>query len=155
MSEFKYDIGDKAYIQKPLVLGQIRQMIECLKGTTIQSFRPLEIFNQLKDRMPMLLAIVLTGEGKSPRDKNLEEMAEEFEFSINIGTAIEVIEDFFDCNPTASVMEKLEGMQIKIMSQISGLSKKSSSSSQEEISPSETESSGDTLPKNASPSSDI
>ena len=151
---FKYEIGGKVYIQKPLVLGQIGQLLDCLKGTAITSFNPLDIFNELRDQMPGLLSIVLTEEGKSPGDKDLEKMAGEMEFSIDIDTALGVIEDFFDCNPVASIWKRLNGMPQKIVRRLPVGLKSSSSSSPEETSQSEMKSSGDILPENANPSPD-
>lgn len=141
---YKYTVGDKIYIQKPLVLGQISQLIECLKGKTIEWSGPLEMYSQLKDRFPRLLAIVLTEEGKSPGGKDLDTIEVEVEFSIDLDTTLKVIEDFFDCNPTASLLKKLAGMSTKILRQMPTGSKKSPSPSQEETSPGETPSSGDT-----------
>ena len=120
---FKYEIGEKSYIQKPLVLGQVGQLIDCLKGTTITSFNPVDIFNQLRDQMPRLLSIVLTEEGKSPGDKDLESMAREMEFSIDIDTALKVSEDFFDCNPVASIWKRLNGLSQNIVRTIPAGSK--------------------------------
>lgn len=151
---FKYEIGGKTYIQRPLVLGQIRQLIGQLGGLKIYpGSGGVGIIFGLGEKLPSLLAVALTEEGKSPKEKNVEEMAKEIEFEIDPETAIKVVEDFFVCNPTSSILERI-GKLRKLIKTKTG-SKSSSSSSPEETSSKETPSSGDILPENASPSSDI
>ena len=148
---YKYTIGEKTYVQKTLVLGQIRQLTEHLKGFSLPKGRNIfEIVQALGDRMPIALAIVLTEEGGLLKDKDLDKIAGEIEFSIDIETTTKVIEDFFELTPILSIFERLgetmkkTGMEIRL--------KKSQSSSPAETSPSETPSSGD-LPRTSAPDS--
>ncbi len=153
MSEYKYEIGDKTYIQKPLVWGQITQLTTLLQDIEIpEDINVQSMVLILGGKLPQALSICLTEEGKSPRDKDIQKLASEIEYEIEAETTIEVIEDFFDCNPVASILEKLSGMIRKITESISkaGL-KKSVSSSQAETSPKEIKSSGDIPPKTANP----
>lgn len=71
---FKYIIDGKTYIQKPLVLGQIRQLIGHLKGLEIKpGSSGVGIVFELGDQLPAALAIVLVEEGKSPK-REMEEI---------------------------------------------------------------------------------
>ncbi|HSV27251.1 MAG TPA: hypothetical protein VLH60_05100 [Sedimentisphaerales bacterium] len=142
----EYAIGDKTYQQKPLVLGQVKQLRDVMKGLEIPAgVEPTEMIGILGDRLPLALAIVLTERGKSPRAKNVAELAGELEFSITPEQILEVIADFFSCNPLSSVLERLAGLMDNLgrtMATTRIGSQKSVSSSETETSQSATESSG-------------
>jgi hypothetical protein len=142
----EYAIGDKAWQQRPLVLGQVKQLLDVLKGLEIpEGVGPTEIIGILGDRLPLALAIVLTEKGKSPRGKDLSAAAGELEFSITPEQILEVIADFFSCNPLSSVLERLAGLMDDLgrtMATTKIGSPKSASSSAPETSPGATESSG-------------
>lgn len=109
--EKTYDLGGTTYVQRPLVLGQIRQLLEQLDGLTFDAAAGVAaIVSALGDRLPLALAVVLTPEGSSPRGKDLPALADEIEFGISPDQVLEVIEDFFGCNPVASLLERLTGM---------------------------------------------
>ena len=145
--DFVYEIGEKLYLQKPLVLGQIRQMMKAIEGLVIPGeVNPLGLIPVLGDKLPLALAIVLTPEGVSLKDKDIHSLASEIEFEISPETSLQAVEDFFVCNPVPSLLERLGGMAEKIskaMSKETGL-KNSSAPLPEEILPKETESSGAT-----------
>jgi hypothetical protein len=152
----KYTIGDRTYVQKPLVLGQIEQMMEILDGIRVpRSTTPKAVMEALGDRLHLAFAIALVEQGKSPKREmeEIREIAQWLHWEINGETSLRVIEDFFVCNPIASLWEKLKGIAssagigIKVIRKVSG---KLSSSSREETSQSETPSSGDIAPPNAS-----
>jgi len=157
--EYTYEIAGKKYIQRKLVLGQVKQVIGLLEGV---SFRPedtvTEIMAKLNKKLPIAIAIVLTEEGKTLRGKVIESLAEELEFEIDIETSIRVIEDFFDCNPIASLVDQMTGTIGKTLisaGQAKAGLMSSVSSSPEETLQSGTPSSGDTLSKSVSPTSNI
>ena len=153
---FEYQIGDKKYFQKPLVLGQISQLNEYLKGINFSREMGMqEIISEMGEKLPKGLAIVLQEEGIHLKNKNLDETAEEIGFSIDPETAFKVIEDFFDCNPIASLLERLRGMIDTVLRKAIAPEKISSSISPKETLQNETISSGATPRKNAIPSSDI
>lgn len=109
--QHKYKIGEKTYIQKPLVLGQWRQLLNLLKGVKIpQNFDVLEIVSVFGDRLPNAIAIVLIEEGKSPRDKDIATIASQIEFEISPELTFQIIEDFFVSNPIPSLLSRLSGM---------------------------------------------
>ena len=185
---YKYKIGDKTYYQKPLVLGQIKQLEEFLKEFIIPGdLNVTTLMSIFGNKLPYALAIVLIEEGKSLSDRfhlsansplvgaeNLQplrkgagvgsfgyepipeimnQIALEIAVANNMETTIQVIDDFFVCNPTASVFQKLSGIisalgvetGLKPVSTKPGIGlMKSASSSPEETSPGETTSSGDT-----------
>lgn len=110
-----YEIGGKTYIQRPLVLGQVRQLLDVLQGAVIPgNVDALGLVSVLGDKLPLALAAVLTEEGQSPRGKDIPALAGELEFAISPEQAIAVIEDFFAGNPLVSFLERLAGMAEKI-----------------------------------------
>ena len=134
---FKYEIDGKVYVQKELVWGQVKQIIDVLKGVTFPpNPTPLDIISILYERLPSALAIVLTEEGQSVKDKDLTALSSELSFKISLGVTMQVIEDFFDCNPTALLLERLQKLIGKISNEVTQgiLSTGSSSSSAEETS---------------------
>ena len=134
---FKYEIDGKVYVQKELVWGQVKQIIDVLKGVTFPpNPTPLDIISILDERLPSALAIVLTEEGQSVKDKDLTALSSELSFKISLGVTMQVIEDFFDCNPTALLLERLQKLIGKISNEVTQgiLSTGSSSSSAEETS---------------------
>lgn len=155
--EYKYEIDGKTYIQRPIVLGQISQMIKALKGIEIPAtIDAVGIATLLGDKLPDVIAIVLAPKGLRLKDKDAPALADIFRESMDIETAVEVIDNFFGLNRIASVFEKLTGMITQIMPlkmmKPTG-SGKSSSPSQPETSPKETKSSGDIPSGSASPGS--
>jgi hypothetical protein len=163
--EKTYELGTTTYVQRPLVLGQIRQLLEQLEGLTFDAAAgPAVLVATLGDRLPLCLAVVLTPEGASPREKDLVALADEIEFAIAPEQVLEVVEDFFDCNPLASLLERAAGMLRSLTARV-GVEVKpaatagapgsttSSSSSPAATSPGETGSSGASPSPSASPGS--
>lgn len=112
---FIYGINGKRYVQKPLVLGQLRQLTEVLKGiawTPETAFT--DIIALVGDRLPSALAVVLVEEGTSPGKKDVEALAKELEDALDVDTAVKVVEDFFTLNPVVSLLERLRGLAGKM-----------------------------------------
>lgn len=148
----KYQIEEKEYIQKPLVLGQIRQLSEILKDMILPKTENVSDWVMaLSGKLSEAIGVVLIDPDVPLKDKDLQKFSRDIEFSIQPEMACKVIEDFFDCNPIASLAQKLEGMVSKaseatgrmLEEEKIGL-RESASSSQEQTSPEETPSSGDT-----------
>jgi hypothetical protein len=145
--EKTYIIGEKKYTQKPLVLGQVKQLLDLLKGVMIPADAgSLELVMILGDKLPLALAIVLAEEGKSLRSKDIPAMADEIEFAVIPDQVLEIVDDFFLINPISSISEKLMKMVERIGGQMKKIpedattgSRRFASSSQTEISPSGTE----------------
>ena len=114
---FKYEIGDKTYTQRKLVMGQIEQLEEQLRDAVFPMTNdPLRIREALGNKVYMAFAISLVEEGKSPkRDiEELQAIADDLRWGIDPELTLQVIEDFFDCNPIASLFMRLEGLTKKI-----------------------------------------
>ncbi len=143
----RYEIGGKAYTQKKLVLGQLRQLMEVLQGTALPvEAGAMAMVAALGERLPLCLAVVLTEEGRSPAGKDLPALADEIEFSITPETVMEVVEDFFGCNPIVSLLDRATAMIGNLSTRMMPTptaSSNSSSSSPEATSPNGTASSGD------------
>ena len=151
--EYRSEINGKVYILKPLVLGQVSQITQLLQGIEITSdMGTVDIIKLLDDRLPEAIAVVLTEEGKKLKDKDIPELTEEIRESLDIGTAMDIVDCFFSLNPIASVLEKLTGTMMGITRMMTG-SKERSSSSPEETSRAATGSSGDSHQKSVSRSS--
>lgn len=144
MTNKKYLIGKKYYEQRALVYGQVRQLQEILEGLRLQSnFDQAQMLAVIGDRIPLALAVVLIPEGGSPRGKDLPALADEIEFDISLEQVFEVLDDFFTCNPIASLLTKLKGMTDSIKEKVSTGLTKPSASSPEETLPGKDKSSGD------------
>jgi len=147
---FEYEIDGKKYSQKPLVLGQVQQLIKFLRGKKLpEILNPFQIIELLGDDLAEGIAIVLGEENRHLKDKDVSALTKEIQFSIKPGMALKVIEDFFDCNPIAPMMAELEGAIDRILGKITTGLKRPSSSSAEETSPEGMKSSGDTPRENA------
>jgi len=147
--EYKYEIGGKIYFQKPLVLGQVRQLMNLLQGVAIpRESNAAELIIVLGDRLPAAVAIVLHPEGIKLKDKALDALTREIEFEISPEDTIKVVEDFFGCNPISLVLEKVN-KAIGQMKERTGLPNLPVSSAKETLQK-ETTSSGDTPSENAS-----
>jgi len=147
----QYKIGDKIYIQRPLVIGQVKQLLAELQGIVIPSnVDVIDLVAAIGDRLPDALAVILTPSGMSPKDKDLKKLSEELAFSLEIEQAMEVVEDFFVLNPISSLFGRLNQAIEKIQAQFLMSSTTLSASSPEEISQKEMQSNGDTPLKNVS-----
>jgi len=140
----KYTIGDKIFIQKKLVLGQWKELRAILDEIKIPvELTPLSLVQSLGSNLFVVLAIVLTEDGKSPRGKDLAALADEIEYGITPDTAIEALADFFDLNPIPLILKSLADLSGIIKTKLTeiGLTN-SASSSAAETSPGESGSSG-------------
>ena len=105
----EYFIGGKKYIQKPLVIGQLKQLSRLLKDVVITpEAGATSLVEAIGDKLPEAMAIVLIPEGVEVKDKNIEEIAKELEFQVDIDIAVKVIEDFFVCNQVSSLWKRLQ-----------------------------------------------
>jgi hypothetical protein len=148
--KYVYEINGKRLILKPLVIGQVKQLTHAIGHLKIPGNIDIPgLVSLLAEELPGVFAIILTPEGMRLKDKDINALAEEFEETINIETAIQIVEDFFDLNPIASVLERLTGAIVKIQNQAIQSSTSSSVSSQEETSQKETKSNGDIPSENA------
>ena len=164
--EALYEIGGSKFIQRPLVIGQMKQLRDFMKDLVLPAnINTVGIITMLGDRISEAAAIVLipiegdelaslqTGKLAS---KDLKALTDELEFSMDAETALKVVEDFFDCNPIASILERLTGMVGKVTMKMTEMkSTILSPPLPEETSQSEIASSGDTVSKSVDPISNI
>jgi len=152
--KYEYEINGKKYIQKPLVLGQIRQLTPLISGIEIKGgIDAIKLVEVLGDKLPTAVAVLLIPEGTALKDKDVQKLTEEIEFEISPEQTIQVIEDFFLINPISSLSKKLGGLIERMngnIKQETGL-KTSSADSQEGTLPKEITSSGDTHLMSVSP----
>jgi hypothetical protein len=110
MESGTYEFGGTKYTQTKLVWGQIKQLNNLVRGIqfTASEITPATLVAILGDKLPHVMAVLLTEEGASLKDKDLDALAERFEFDIPFDMIVQVIEDFFIINPIISVLEKLK-----------------------------------------------
>lgn len=104
-----YEFAGKRYYQAKLVWGQVKQINAVIKGIQFPAsgITVPTMIGLLGEKVPLVLAIILTEEGASLKDKDLDALAADFEYDIPLDIIIQVFEDFFGINPIISVLEKL------------------------------------------------
>ncbi|HSW63659.1 MAG TPA: hypothetical protein VLH56_10185 [Dissulfurispiraceae bacterium] len=112
--EFTYQVGGKTYVQRPLVLGQMQQLMALLRGASIPDGSIQGLLEAFGDKLPDALAIVLIADGTDVRDKDISELAAELAATADLETSIEVIEDFFTLTPAVSLSARLAGLMGKM-----------------------------------------
>lgn len=116
---FEYQIAGKKYTQQPVVLGQLRQLTELLNGVAIDmNAGTFELTRNLGCKLPEAIAIVLKAADQNLKDKDIHKLANELEFDMAPETSLKIVEDFFFCNPIASLVERFTGMIKKITKEI-------------------------------------
>lgn len=150
----RYEIGGKTYCQRKLVLGQVRQLLREIGGISFAgvSLDFAGLLALLGDRLPRALAVVLTEEGRPLQDKDLDALAREIEYAIDLEQALQVVDDFFACNPVSSVLQRMSALVGALEIQATGTTTGSGSSpasSPAGTSSGGTPSSGDTPPTSA------
>ena len=109
-NSYKYVIDGVCYTQTPIVLGQaiqlsknVNSMIDEINSDTLADF-----IDSLGDTLPTLMAIVLNPEGVAKQDKNIEELALILAANTTLEVSEKVVSDFFICNPTTLLLERIE-----------------------------------------------
>jgi len=106
-SEYLYKIGTKEYRMKPLVMGQINQLINLLKDVRIPvEVTAVDLIYLLGDKLTEAIAIILITDVPL-KDKNVQEVCDEIRFELSPELTLEIIEDFFDCTPVSSILERM------------------------------------------------
>lgn len=142
-TERGYQIGGRAFTQRPLVWGQVKQLNTLIRELQLPSGGvtvPI-LIEALGEKVPTVVAVLLTEEGQSLKSKDVAALAEFLDFEITFEQTVQVVEDFFTINPITSVLEKfgtvLDHLNKKAK-MITPASIESSQSSAEETSPSAT-----------------
>jgi hypothetical protein len=145
----RYQIGERSYVQRPLVLGQLQQLLPFLGSVKVKRGEISDLMGMFSNgnRISAALAVVLIDEGITVREAldRVEERAVEIHYSITADQILEVLEDFFVCNRSSSVLERLLTLVVNLKAEIeraNGTSKAFCTKSPVEISPEGTTSYG-------------
>jgi hypothetical protein len=104
----EYTFDGKIWLQQTLKIGQYRQIISLLEGIEVpDNLDAGSLLLALKDKIHLALAIILNPEGISLKDKNIDELALELEFTLYPEDLFMVLNDFFDCNDLTSLLKNL------------------------------------------------
>lgn len=135
---FEYEIDGKKYIQRRLVLAQVKQLSELLG----QIFLPtdgsmLGIVAALGDKLGRALAIVLIPADtplqtpddikKALQGKDLDKLTSEFDFAVETdmsSLAVEVVNHFLDCNQLSLVFQQIDKLAGKLVGRVNKLAGK-------------------------------
>ena len=111
---FEYTLGDKTYVQKSLVLGQLKCLTKLLKGLKLpEKLDIVAIAEALEDVISNALAIVLLEVGKESiesikaqveNEAVRNQRATEFDYIVNSNDVVTMIDDFLACNPVTSIL---------------------------------------------------
>ena len=136
--EKKYQIGNTIYVQRPVVLGQLAQLIKVIPDSAdiTEITGPNDVITFLGDALAEAMAIVLWPRGVSSLDKDLDSIKAELTLAMDLPTAMEVIEDFFGFNQVSSLVGRVGNLMTMMENPnlVSG-SKNGSVSSRRETSP--------------------
>jgi len=106
--KYEYVIGGKVYTMKPLVLGQVNQLINLIKDVNLPSEPTIaNLMLALGDKLPEAVAIILHVPEVSLKQKNIKELSEEISFEMSPELTLEIVEDFFDCIPLSLLLAKI------------------------------------------------
>lgn len=112
---FEYTIGGRKFVQQELVMGQVKLLITAIKGISLpRVLTTATLILALGDRVTDVLAIILREEGVLLKDKKMDEVREWLEEHLSMEQSIRMVDDFFDCNPIASISEAVIGLAKKV-----------------------------------------
>mgnify|MGYP000908518042 CR=1 FL=1 len=107
-TEYLYKIGEKEYRMKPLVMGQVRQLLSLLKGVELpETLTVVSLITAFGDKLTEAIAILLIEPDVSLNLKDVQKVTNDIEFYLSPSLAMEIIEDFFDCTPIFSILEEM------------------------------------------------
>lgn len=108
----KYQIGDKAFVQKKLVMGQVEELVGLIGNVSFSEadLNPVGIVAAIGPKIYGCLAIVLREEGKEKWwERDLGDLAEWIKWEADPEVIVEIVQDFFGLNPLSSLFEKMGG----------------------------------------------
>ncbi|MBE0596852.1 MAG: hypothetical protein IH614_06270 [Desulfuromonadales bacterium] len=116
----QYEINAVKYEQRPLVLGQWRQLLAVIEGLEIPAGDVQQVLAALaaSQRLEQAAAVVLIPTGQQPREKDNAAIAAELEWSATVEDLAQVVADFFTCNLAPSNLERLTGIIDQVTMQI-------------------------------------
>lgn len=111
---YTYVIGNKNYTLKPLVMGQLQQLIAIVKDVQLGDGSVTSLMMNLGDRLPEAIAIILHEPDVPLKNKDVKTLASELAFEMSPDQTLQIVEDFFECTPISSLIEKIRGTVEKV-----------------------------------------
>ena len=140
---FQYEIEGRKFVQRKLVWGQLQQLMDLLEGFEIEGEANVaDLLKALGDKIPNAAAIVVIEEGQPLKQKDVAALSDFFEENLPVDLSIQMVEDFFVCNPTDLLLRKFANLIGVFQNTMTPTGRNSSSESEsslaEETSPEET-----------------
>lgn len=159
VTEYIYDIGGQKYRQEELVWGQVEQLLDIIKDLRLSAFTTPAIVAALGEKISEAVAVVLIPADTTitAKTRDIKGLANELRFVLKPDQIIQVVEDFFACNPIPSLLERVSGAVETIRPKLTtatGLSSQLSACSPAGTSSGGMPSSGGSPPESAAPTSD-
>lgn len=111
MEEKHYSIGGREYVQRRIVLGQLQLLLPLIGSVEITQGTVPELIGLIGEGLPRAMAVVLLEEGSGVREackpEALQDRTEALQWDMTPEIAVEVAEDFFECNRASSLFEKI------------------------------------------------
>jgi hypothetical protein len=116
MDQKTYKIGELSFYQAPLMLGQIEYLSKQIVGVEFSYADPMKLIIELGERFPKALACVLIPVNEKAgsvvklwdaHGEPLKTRIDLFRDEVNLDLAVELVTDFFACNQSSSLFEKL------------------------------------------------
>lgn len=105
---FEYEIGNTIYTQKKMTLGQVKMMNKLFGSIELPSnFNAVTMFTAFSGKLSEFMGIVLCKKGTALKDKNYQDVVDEFDENADLDMGFRVIQDFFVCNPIASYFDQM------------------------------------------------
>jgi hypothetical protein len=131
---FEYEIDGKKYIQRRLVLAQVKQISKLFNNLSLPADgNMLGIVTALGDKLGTALAIVLIpadtplGTPEAIRNalqkKDLDKLELDMNYAVDTdmqALAVKVVEDFLECNPLSLTFEGMGGIADRIVGKSKG-----------------------------------
>jgi len=118
--KYEYIIGTKTYTMKPLVLGQVNQLLALLKDVNLPQDGSIPmVIGALGDKLSLAIAIALHDPEVSLQNKDIKQLAKDLEFEMSPELTLEIVEDFFDCTPISSLLTKVTNTVKKVTEKMS------------------------------------
>jgi hypothetical protein len=108
----RYQIGGRVYLQRPLVLLQIEQLVEIINPAMFADLgepTATGIVRVLGSKIAAITAIVLIPQGVEVDERDMADMTAHLRKHLDIAMAGRIVDDFLSCNPISSVFDRLSG----------------------------------------------
>lgn len=119
-----YEIGEKKYVQRAVVMGQFDMLLPILTGIPLrEGIDVMEIVAALQGKIPDAMAIVLVEPNLSIQDamepENFAARVKHLTWNMDPEKVVEVVTDFFECNPISSISSKIKARMGSLQEKLS------------------------------------